>query len=187
MTNAEKPEYYITAEEIAGIQLPITPKQLPKITGWLWAKRAGLSAYNRMLPVGSPTTNGHGFVSSTDSQFSFQTKSWGGGAANVTLAQPYVYLEVDLKQKSIYVENSAGNSVSKTWTDNNAAQVAQNYYASLLSGHSLWRRIKVEIGGEVAYDFVADLDDQNVPCLKDTLTGTCYYADKVTELVLPPK
>jgi hypothetical protein len=28
-------QYYITAEEITGIQLPITPKQLPKITGWL--------------------------------------------------------------------------------------------------------------------------------------------------------
>lgn len=181
-------QYYITAETITGIQLPITPKQLPKITGWLWAKRSGLSVYNRMLPVGGPTTNGHGFVSATDSQFNFQTKSWGGGAPNVTLAQPYVYLEVDLKQKSIYVENSAGNSASKTWTDNNAAQVVQNYYASLLSGHSLWRRIKVEIGGEVAYDFVAAYDDENVACLKDTLTGTCYYdPEKTAILTLPPQ
>lgn len=181
-------QYYITAETITGIQLPFMPNQLPKITGWLWAKRAGLSAYNCMLPVGGPTTNGHGFVSANNWQFNFQTRSWNGGAANVTLAQPYVYLEVDLKQKSIYVENSAGSSASKTWTDNNAAQVAQNYYASLLSGHSLWRRIKVEIGGEVAYDFVADLDDQNVPCLKDTLTGTCYYdPEKTAILTLPPQ
>lgn len=179
-------QHYIYSEQDStGIQLPVSPSQVPKITGWLYGRKGVSSGYQPMLPIGSAAATNIGLNIKSNSQCYFYTKSWGGGTGNITIAMPLVYFELDYGTKTLLVRNKSGEEVTKTWTEN--TKQTTSFYAWLYNNAAMWHRIKIEIGGEVAYDLIASLDDEDVPCLKDVLTGTCYYANNTAVLGLPPQ
>lgn len=118
-------------------------------------------------------------------------KTWNqfmSGNINVGLALPYVNVTIDMTTgvRTCTNTNGASSSVTKaftSYTSTGTVRVMLNK-TSALKEIRVWNSSK----STLLYDFVPAYDNNNIPCLHDTVNDLYYYNDtNALEIVSNPK
>jgi uncharacterized protein YxeA len=158
------------------IQLPVNPSSKTVIEIEWYGKfiKHPSGGYTGILVWNN--SNAYGLTWESDYSLYFYIKSWNG--ARITNlysgSNPVIKTIMDYPTKTVTTEQKNGTVKSSTATVGYSTSSSYKLYAKINQNHK-FHKISIKKNGVLTHEFVAAEDENAKPCLKDTLTGECYY------------
>ena len=169
-SDAEK--YYLYGANDDYITLPVKVTNTLKITIDMYADQDGNMPTN-MRPImryGEQTT---WLYSKRFGALGMYRGNWN----NVEIYPGRKQLKVVLDRVNRIMSAIGNNGEVSIDDSNNNWPTNSNNYLLCLGEWVGYNNIKIEDGGTLAYNLIATVDTSGTPCLKDTLSGSYYYAN----------
>lgn len=163
-------DYYLKGNQRAYIQLPFKAINTIKITVECYGD--GAQAYQNYCPImeyilENQTTR---VYYKAQNEVGMYRGNWTSQA--VSSGKKFWLIVIDRVNYTFTVTGELGEHTN---VGQSAPLTNDNYYNLILGDWIAFHRVTVEENGIIIYDIVASEDGNGTACMKDVLSGACYY------------